>query len=288
VGIVLYFAAPIAGHSRTVHLSSGTLLGALGSAILLLFIISRLFPGNKKGAVFTVAIGGFVGTLWKFWESVIQMIHASGFYVVLFVLFGSFIGFAIAYKYPLDVTSQDLLTLTLRLIALLLILSGTNNYLASIIIILFIVISPLWFRLLRFCCGETSEPEEMDDSYHRISNSLSSPSKSRRKRESDGNDDHSYSGNVPLSRAARKHYLSKKMDPQKFVRFHVTGADEYITPQRYQEETEQNTELELARLREELLHGKYSQGEWVSKLSVSGQQRMKSWLAEPSDEDYDE
>jgi len=78
------------------------------------------------------------------------------------------------------------------------------------------------------------------------------------------------------------------MDPQKFARFHVTGADEYISPQRYQEETEQNTELELAKLREEILRGKYSQGNWVSKLSVSGQQRMKSWLAEPSDEDYED
>jgi len=228
-----------------------------------------------------------VSTVWKFWESVLQIIQPNGFYVVLFLLLGAFIGFAITYKYPLDVTSQNLLTLTLRLIALILILTGTNNYLGSLIIVFFIVTLNLWVRLLRFfcCCGASSDPDDIGDSDNQISSSYPSP---HRRRHS-GSDDNSCSqDNVPYNRTARKHYLAKKLDPQKLALFHVSGADEYITPQQYQEETEANTELELAKLKQDILRGKYSQGDWVAKLSVPAQQRMKSWLTEPSEDDYDE
>jgi len=187
------------------------------------------------------------------------------------MLVGAFIGFAVSYKYPLDDASQSLLTLTLRLFAMLLILAGTNNYLASLTIIVLIITWRLWFRLFScLFCGLCQGDSEEDTS--------TSSSDDQFVRE-DGNNtfDNSYSGNsVPLRRLTRKKYLSQRMDPKRLAHFHVTGADEYITPKQYQEETESYTELELAKLSAELRH---SNGDWVSKLSVSGQQRMKSWLA---------
>jgi len=89
----------------------------------------------------------------------------------------------------------------------------------------------------------------------------------------------------PQQRLTRKKYLQDHMSPERLQYFHVTGAEEYVPPRQYEAETEDYTERELAKLRQQLLHG---DGAWVSKLSVQAQQRMKTFLSDTPDQDQDQ
>jgi hypothetical protein len=54
IGLVLWLIAPRIGRSRTVHLSTGTLVGALAGVLIILFVLSRVLPANRRSTFLAV------------------------------------------------------------------------------------------------------------------------------------------------------------------------------------------------------------------------------------------
>jgi uncharacterized membrane protein len=81
------------------------------------------------------------------WDSIRALLEEYIMWVVIVLCIGAFTGFAISYKYKLDSTSQDLVMIVIRLIAVAFLLSSTNNAFVSASIVLFLVAREIYHKI---------------------------------------------------------------------------------------------------------------------------------------------
>lgn len=130
--LILYAASRIAS-SRNLHITTGTIFGALAFFLLVGIILIRLLP-RKRTLVFFSTLGFFGGILTlggKFTRWILTE-HAP--WIAVGMVFGAITGFALSYKYKLDEDSQTLLRWFLKGIGICCLLTSSNNVMVSLAI----------------------------------------------------------------------------------------------------------------------------------------------------------
>ncbi|XP_038303335.1 nuclear envelope integral membrane protein 2 isoform X1 [Canis lupus baileyi] len=128
-GIFLFFYAKTLSQSPIFYYSSGTVLGVLMTLVFVLLLVKRLIP--KYSTFWALMVGcsfASVYFVYRFTEDLKWLWDENRIYILGYVLIVGFLSFAVCYKHgPLvDERNVNLLTWTLRLLALLLIYCGVT------------------------------------------------------------------------------------------------------------------------------------------------------------------
>ncbi|XP_034510755.1 nuclear envelope integral membrane protein 2 isoform X2 [Ailuropoda melanoleuca] len=141
-GIFLFFYAKTLSQSPIFYYSSGTVLGVLMTLVFVLLLVKRFIPKYSTfGALMVGCWFASVYVVCQLMEDLKWLWHENRIYILGYVLMVGFLSFAVCYKHgPLvDERSVNLLTWTLRLLALLLIYCGVTvpqcSYAAMILVL---------------------------------------------------------------------------------------------------------------------------------------------------------
>jgi len=317
-GIGLWLIAPYLSHSRSVHLGSGAAMGTLGGALLLLFVLSRLVPGKKRGAIIAGLFSAIGVTLSSWWEGLVRVFPELPFWSLILSAIGGVVGFFMAYKYRLDSTSQDVLRDCLRLLSVFFISHGTSNFWLSCAVVICLACHSLFARLLMWgraalawYRGESlyrpvsiqPRPDAVkavspfaDSSISSASvgpgSGFSTPSRVHGPSSApsssslfalDDQLDQSPSSNPPLgSRSSRFEYLKNKLG-SKASKFHFTGAEDYVSVEEYERQKMETTARELEKLKQQLAKG----GDYVAMMSPAASRSISRLLSRDSDNEQE-
>ncbi|XP_034863413.1 nuclear envelope integral membrane protein 2 isoform X3 [Mirounga angustirostris] len=128
-GIFLFFYAKTLSQSPIFFYSSGTVLGVLMTLVFVLLLVKRFIP--KYSTFGALMVGCWFASVYfvcRLMEDLKWQWHENRIYILGYVLTVGFLSFALCYKHgPLvDERNVNLLTWTLRLLALLLIYCGVT------------------------------------------------------------------------------------------------------------------------------------------------------------------
>ncbi|XP_046639191.1 nuclear envelope integral membrane protein 1-like isoform X3 [Daphnia pulicaria] len=143
-GILLFSVAPTLCKKVIFHYTTGTLVGVLGSILIIVYLTSRIIP--KKSGAYAVLIGGssivfyLIRSLWENMYSVLREYH---YYVIAYLAASSVISFAFCYRFgPVTNTRTiNLLQWSLQLCGLYLVFESSEHKEGAMAIILVTVVS---------------------------------------------------------------------------------------------------------------------------------------------------
>nr|CAH0110531.1 unnamed protein product [Daphnia galeata] len=143
-GILLFSIAPTLCQKVIFHYTTGTLVGVLGSILIIVYLTSRLIP--KKSGAYAVLIGGssivfyLIRSLWENLYSVLREYH---YYVIAYLAVSSVISFAFCYRFgPVtNARTINLLQWALQLCGLYLVFESSEHKEGAMAIILVTIFS---------------------------------------------------------------------------------------------------------------------------------------------------
>ncbi|KAF4516947.1 hypothetical protein B566_EDAN005548 [Ephemera danica] len=98
-GVVLFFMAPRMGRNTVFHYASGISLGVLGSILVLVYIISRMFP--KKAIMYPLIAGGWMVMIYLAnvaWENTRYIMMGYRFHLTCYIALSAAISFIACYR----------------------------------------------------------------------------------------------------------------------------------------------------------------------------------------------
>lgn len=116
-GVSLFFFAPKLARSTTFFYASGTLVGGIGAALVLMFILYRVLPKGKPAYVALTSIWFFSLYLaGETWNRFSEMVQEKLPYMIVYISTGSLIAFFTCYRLgpPSHPRTIDILTWTLQ------------------------------------------------------------------------------------------------------------------------------------------------------------------------------
>jgi len=99
-GLTMFLVAPTLCENIVFQYTSGTVLGVLGSVLIIIYFTSRLIP--KKSGAYAVLIGGSSIVLYllrSLWENMYSVMREYNYYVLGYLISSSFISFALCYRF---------------------------------------------------------------------------------------------------------------------------------------------------------------------------------------------
>ncbi|CAK8682920.1 unnamed protein product [Clavelina lepadiformis] len=129
VGLILFYNAAKLSQSAYFHYASGTGVGVLASALVIVFLVSKFMP--KKPAAYSILLGGWSLCAWiisKIYANLVEIMIDYYHYVFAYVLISGLVSFAICYRFGTitDHRTQSIIQWSIQLLSLLLIYNGTQ------------------------------------------------------------------------------------------------------------------------------------------------------------------
>jgi len=143
IGLFIFIVSPYLSHSNVFYMSSVSLLGGVGSFIVVLYLLTRVLPGERKGRMLAGMVSVSAIALQYFWDTVKFAMVEYVYFVMIIISVGGFFGFSLAYTHPLkSEITMNLIYITLRMVSLFCMLKGTNSALISTTIFLILLCLP--------------------------------------------------------------------------------------------------------------------------------------------------
>ncbi|XP_057375932.1 nuclear envelope integral membrane protein-like isoform X1 [Daphnia carinata] len=144
IGILIFIVAPSLCKKVVFHYTTGTLVGVLGSILIIVYLTSRLIP--KKSGAYAVLIGGssiVFYLLRSLWENLYSVLREYHYYVIAYLAASSAISFAFCYRFgPVTNTRTiHLLQWGIQLCGLCLVFESSEHKEGAMAIILVTVVS---------------------------------------------------------------------------------------------------------------------------------------------------